>query len=190
VSVLSAFMRRAQKRANEAEAQVKAEHALRKSEYLLKSMGRMAKVGGWELDLQTMGMLWTEETFRIHEIYPEVCPELDDALEFYAPEARPVLQEAIKQASENGIPYDLVLPFITAKGNRLWVRAMGNAERQEGKTIRLYGTFQDVTDHKRLQEAQAATIQLLRICNGATDKAALTHELTRIFQQITGCEAI
>jgi PAS domain S-box-containing protein len=163
---------------------------LRKSEDLLKSIGRMAKVGGWELDLQTMGMIWTEETYRIHEIYPEVCPELDEAIEFYAPEARPVLQGAIKQASEEGIPYDLELPFITAKGNRRWVRAMGNAERQDGKTTRLYGTFQDVTELKRLQEVQDATIELLRVCNGATDKVSLIHELTRIFQQITGCEAI
>ena len=190
LSVLCCLIRRAQQRSAEAEAEMKVEEAQRKSEDLLKSIGRMAKVGGWELDLQTMGMLWTEETYRIHEIYPEVCPELDKAIEFYAPEARPILQEAIKQASEEGIPYDLELPFITAKGNRLWVRAMGNAERKDGKIIRLYGSFQDVTEHKRLQEAQDATIELLRICNEATDRVVLIHELTRIFQQITGCEAI
>ena len=190
LSALSTLMRSAQRRTVEAESQVKAERALRKSEDLLKSMGRMAKVGGWELDLQTMGMLWTEETYRIHEIYPEVCPELDKAIEFYAPEARPILQEAIRQASEEGIPYDLELPFITAKGNRLWVRAMGNAERRDGKITRLYGTFQDITERRRLQEAQDANIELLRICNGATDKVALIHDLTCIFQQISGCEAI
>jgi PAS domain S-box-containing protein len=190
LSILSALMRRAQQRAVEAEVRVKAEQALLKSEDLLKSIGRVAKVGGWELDLQTMDMIWTEETYRIHELYPEVCPELDEAIEFYAPEARPVLQEALKRVSEEGIPYDLELPFITAKGNRLWVRAMGNAERKDGKVIRLYGTFQDVTEHKRLQEAQADTIELLRICNGATDKVALIRDLTRIFQQFTGCEAI
>jgi PAS domain S-box-containing protein len=197
LSGLICLVRRYQQRAAVAEANVRmaaereqAGKDLSKREDLLESIGRMAKVGGWELDLQSMQMIWTEETYRIHEIDTGICPELDQAIEFYAPEVRPILKEALKNASEEGIPYDLELPFVTSKGNRLWVRAMGNAERLDGKITRLYGSFQDITERRLLQEAQAATIELLRICNGATDKVALIHELTLVFQKLTECEAI
>ena len=43
------------------------ERRLHESEAFLDRTGRIARVGGWEIDLATMSMYWTDETFRIHE---------------------------------------------------------------------------------------------------------------------------
>jgi PAS domain S-box-containing protein len=37
----------------------------------------------------------------------------------------------------------------TAKGRRIWVRMLGNAQLTDGKPVRLYGTFQDIDAQKR-----------------------------------------
>ncbi|MBF8284339.1 MAG: multi-sensor signal transduction histidine kinase [Anaerolineales bacterium] len=144
------------------EAHAQAEEALWRSEELLRQTNRMAKVGGWELELTTMTPRWSEETYRIHEVDPSVQPDLEGAINFYAPEARPVITAAVQKAIAEGASYDLELPFITATGKRLWVRAQGHAEFQDGKCTRLSGTFQDITERKQVQEALAASERRFR----------------------------
>jgi PAS domain S-box-containing protein len=130
-----------------------ADQALQRSEALLAETQRMARVGGWELNVETSEVVWTEEVYRIHEVPTDFQPVLEQALAFYDPEDRSVLEGAIQRASETGEPWDLELRFITAKGNRLWVRAIGKAERQDGRVVRLSGTFQDITERKQAEQA-------------------------------------
>ncbi len=130
-----------------------AEETIRRNEALLLQTSKMAKIGGWELDLQSMKLLWSQETYRIHEADPSFQPDLEKAINFYAPEARPIIKEAVRRASEEGTPYDLELPFITAKGRHIWVRAIGQTEFRDGKCVRLFGAFQDITERKQTEEA-------------------------------------
>jgi len=106
----------------------------------------MAGVGGWSLNIETNEIHWTEEVYRIHEVEPGVKLSVEEAVEFYAPEARDEIREVIARSMETGEPWDVVLPFDTAKGRRIWVRAMGRAQYRDGKPIYLYGAFQDVTE--------------------------------------------
>ncbi|MGD8466024.1 MAG: PAS domain S-box protein, partial [Anaerolineae bacterium] len=130
-----------------------AEEAVRKSETLLRETGRMAKVGGWELDPKDNSVAWTEEVYRIHEVPSDFQPNLESALSFYAPEDRPILEQAIGRAADTGEPWDLELGFITAKGKHLWVRAIGKAEHEDDGLVKLSGTFQDITERKQAEEA-------------------------------------
>ena len=130
----------------------RAEDALRRSEALLLQTGTMAKIGGWELDLQTMTLHWSPETYRIYEIDPSLSPTLENAIHFYAPEVQPVIREAVQRAIEEGRSYDLELPFVTAKGNALWIRTIGQPEFNDDNCVRLFGTFQDITRRKRAEE--------------------------------------
>ncbi len=131
----------------------RAEEALRRSEEMLRETGRMARLGGWELNLKTMALTWSAETYRIHEVEHHIHPRLEDGINFYAPEVRPILQESLDKAINQGLAFDLELPFITAKGNHLWVRSIGNPGKVNGKTMRLYGVFQDITERKLAEEA-------------------------------------
>ena len=115
---------------------------------VLRRAAQIAKIGGWELDLETMQPAWSKEVYAIHEVEPGRSPTLTEAINFYHPNSRPVIEAAVEQAIKNGTPYDLELQFITARGRHLWVRAMGEADRVDGKTTRLFGTFQDITERK------------------------------------------
>ena len=126
-----------------------AEIALRRSEELLNQTQQIAKVGGWELDLGTGELIWTQHTREIHEVPEDYVPNLANALDFYAPEHRSIIQRAV----ERGFPYDLELMLITAGGRRIWVRTMAQAEMMNEQVVRLYGTFQDITERKEAEMA-------------------------------------
>ncbi len=125
-----------------------AQKELEESEKLLARTGEVAGIGGWELDLATMLPRWTTQTRKIHEVAEDYFPPLGGALSFYTPDARPVIKQAIQDAIDRGKSWDLELPFVTAKGNPIWVRVMGQAEVVDGKTVRLVGTFQNITKRK------------------------------------------
>ena len=125
-----------------------AEASLAQKSELLDRTGTLAKVGGWELELATMKLTWTRETFRISEVDTDTEPPLNEAINFYPPEARPTIESAVRAAIETATPYDLELPIVTAKGHNRWVRTQGFAELRNGKVTRIYGTFQDITARK------------------------------------------
>lgn len=124
----------------------------RKSEAFLHATGRMARVGGWELDAITHAVSWTEETYRIHELPLEYQPPLEDAINFFHPDDRERLRHAIRRALEHGDPYDLELRFITATGKQLWVRTMCEPILHAGTVVKLHGTFQDIDEYKQAQK--------------------------------------
>ncbi len=125
---------------------------LERSQQLLEATGHTARVGGWELDVETNALRWTRQTFRIHELSEDQQPDLDHALDFYPDEDRDRLATAVERAMEFGEPYDLEVRFITAKGRKLWTRAICNPQLKDGKTVKLVGTFQDITERKLAEE--------------------------------------
>ena len=133
------------------------ESLVRRSEQLLNRTGAIADVGGWELDLLTGELAWSAQTRRIHGVADDYRPRLDEAINFYAPEARPVIEAAVSRSMKDGEAWDLELPFIRASGDRIWVRAVGYAEIVEGKPVRLLGAFQNITQRvAQRQELEAA----------------------------------
>ncbi|MBO6509829.1 MAG: PAS-domain containing protein [Roseibium sp.] len=120
---------------------------------LLEEIATVSGVGGWELDLETGELNWTEKTREIHEVSEDYEPSVEHAINFYAPESRETISAAVGEAIEKRVDWDLELPFITAKGRRIWVRAAGRPIVIDGEVKRLIGAFQDITDRKQSEEA-------------------------------------
>jgi len=131
----------------------RAEEQLKESETLLNEVGAMAHVGGWELDARTKAVRWTKETYRIHDISEDEKFDLSKAVLFFDLPDRSILEAALQRCMEMGEPFDLELPFTSAKGRHLWTRAMGRAISVDGEVVKLEGTFQDITERKRAEDA-------------------------------------
>jgi len=129
------------------------EERLRKSEELLNATGALARVGGWVVEIPSGQISWSEQTCLIHGVEPGYQPRLDEAIEFYAPEARPTIEAAVARAMKDGQGWDLELPFVQRGGQRIWVRAVGHAEFEDGIPVRLLGAFQDVTESVQAKHA-------------------------------------
>lgn len=129
------------------------EKRLKKNQHLLNETANLAGIGGWEFDFKTSKLTWTQETYHIHDIDPaDEVPNIDDAIDFYAPEARPIITEAFDALVREGKSYDLELPFVTAKGRNIWVRAVGKALFDGDKLTHVYGVFQDITHQRAMKE--------------------------------------
>ncbi|MBN2344582.1 MAG: PAS domain S-box protein [Deltaproteobacteria bacterium] len=154
------------------------EQSLRLNEEILSITGQMAKIGGWELYPETMDLTWTDETYRIHEVSKDVKPPLQDAINFWHPEDRPILTKAIQQALEKGIPYDLELRFITATGKNLHARTKCHPVLHNGKTVKLQGFFQDITETKHAQLALAEEKERLMVTLQSIGDGVITTDTT------------
>jgi len=117
-----------------------------KNEKLLAETGALADVGGWEYDLVSSRLHWTDQTCCIHGLPVGYQPSLTEAIEFYAPEAKPVIEAAVNHAIETGQGWDLELPLVRADGKTIWVRSVGHLEYDQNKPTRLYGAFHNVTN--------------------------------------------
>jgi PAS domain S-box-containing protein len=126
---------------------------LRKSEEFLDRIGRIAGIGGWEVNLITKKVTWSPETYRIHGLPLDYIPTIEAGLERYAPEARPTIIAAVTAAASGGPGWDLELPLDREDGRRIWVRVLGAADFHNGKPVRLIGAFQDITDRVAEREA-------------------------------------
>ncbi len=110
-------------------------------------------VGSWSYFPGQPEVWWSEQTYRTHEMPLGSPITVAAAIAFYAPEAQPILVECMHQTLEKQIPFDLELPLRSAKGKNLWVRAQGSALVQDGKTVQVLGTFQDITALHTAEEA-------------------------------------
>ncbi len=128
------------------------EEALRASQSFLDRTGRVGGVGGWEVDLRSSAVTWSQQTRVIHEVDGDYLPTLDRALGFYARDARPQIEAAMARAEHHGTPWDLELPFITARGRPIWVRVVGEVEFDGDRPVRLLCATQDVTARRALKE--------------------------------------
>lgn len=119
----------------------------------LEKTGEIAKVGGWEVILgDDSGPIWSPEVCRMHEVEEGFQPTLEQAINFYTAESRPVIEQAVQDCIENQRPWDVEATIKTAKGNLRRVRAAGEPEVVDGKCVRLWGTFQDITDNDRVKK--------------------------------------
>ena len=131
----------------------KAEEASNANYSLLQTAGRTAKFGGWKLSLSKKKVIWSDEVAAIHEMPAGYSPTFEEVVNFYAPEWRDTIINAIKSCTELGTPFDEELELITAKGNRIWVRSIGEAVRdKKGNITKIRGSFQDITEHKQTEQ--------------------------------------
>lgn len=137
------------------------ESQLRSANKFLERAERLSGVGGWEADLKTKKVTWTEQNCRIYDLPPGYQPAFDEHLRHFDGDARRQMAETVQNALQTGEPWDLQLPMVTAAGRPVWVRSVGVAEFEHGKPRRLVGALQDVTTQKSAQDQLRAANALL-----------------------------
>lgn len=128
------------------------ELAIVRSQEMLCRTGALASVGGWELVLESGQLIWSEQTYRIHEREPSTPVALEEAIAHYQPEGQAFVRAAMAAAIGEGRSWDMELPLTTARGRPCWVRTQGQALVEGGKVVRLVGALHDITGQHEAQE--------------------------------------
>lgn len=118
---------------------------------LSEEIQRIAKLGAWEFDVASREIFWTDEIYYLHDTTPEEFNPTDAFISFFTPESQVVISTAIDEAITIGKSYDLELQMHTTKGRLIDVRTTCQVTQLNGKTIKLTGAFQDITERKQFE---------------------------------------
>ncbi len=158
-------------------------HQLLRSEAFLEQTNTLARVGGWELALETNTLSWTRETHLIHGVPEDFDPNVGAALSFYPEPGHAQLQAAIAACAADGSPIDLTLRAITAAGERSWLHIVGQRV-EDAAGARLIGAIQDVTEQRSavdaLAQSEARYRRLFQHSLGLICTHTLSGEITSV----------
>ena len=119
---------------------------------LLEAMSKQGQIGAWEINLENQTMYWSDEVKVIHEVPDGFEPSIDTAINFYKPgEHRDKISTLFECAVTLGESWSVELIILTYTGKERWVKSMGQAEFKDGKCVRVFGSFQSIDAHKRLE---------------------------------------
>jgi PAS domain S-box-containing protein len=123
---------------------------IKKDKLFILESSRVARVGGWEIDIKSFTNNWSEITKEIHEVPVDYVPNIETGINFYKEgESRETIARVVERAINYGEPFDVELQIITAKGREVWVRVIGKADFSNPDKKRIYGIFQDIDEIKK-----------------------------------------
>lgn len=115
---------------------------------ILEQTNKVASVGGWEVNLKTNKIFWSDSTKKIHRVPEQYTPDLDSAIAFYEEKSKPRIEQLFLRAVEKGLPYDEELRLKRHDGSLIWVRVKGIPEFEDGVCVRVFGIIQDIDQSK------------------------------------------
>lgn len=141
------------------------------------------QIGLWELDIRTGQTVWSDLVYAIHEVSLDFDHNKNKGIEFYHPDYRGIISEALERCILYDERFDVSCLLITAKGNRRWVRATG---RRLGDKI--LGSFQDISAFKENELKFKAILNSTFSFIGFLDKQGLLLEVNDTALQTAGLE--
>jgi two-component system sensor histidine kinase/response regulator len=169
--------------AGSASSDTDAGQELRRSQVLRQIVGRIAKIGGWELDLATNERIWSEDARQIFELSAGAPLDIEAVYAMHDADSRQQILQAVEAARDHGRSWDMTLPATTPSGRRIWVRSIGVPEFEGGKAVRISGAVQDVTDVRATEESRTELLERLALATstagiGIFDWNAVTRSRT------------
>lgn len=142
---------------------VETEKALARSKVVMEQSSKLARVGGWDLDLVNQKLYWTSMTREIHEVPDDYEPDFKTGINFYKEGAsRDFMIADMTAAIQHGAPLGIAeVELVTARDRTIWVRCVGEVIRKDGQAVRVFGSIQDIDEQKRVELKLEQSLHLL-----------------------------
>ena len=133
----------------------RAEEELKQSESELAEAQRLAHIGSWNWDLRTDVMTWSDEHYRIFGVQrSDIDVNCEDVVfDFIHPDDRETVRGVVAKTRKAGEPFNFYYRIIRHDGEERIIQSSGSIETDEtGQPIRMFGTAQDVTERRRIEQ--------------------------------------
>ncbi len=161
-------------------------NTLQRQKKLLSDALMIAHLGSWELDHTTNQATWSKEIYSIFELSPDTSTSTTRSfLKVVHPDDREMVKSLFLLSVKDKKPYDMEHRIITRNGTNKWLRQVGDTDYDEaGKPACSYGTVNDITDHKMMEQTLASLQQsherYQSLVDDIGDKFVIfSHEMTR-----------
>nr|WP_299000807.1 PAS domain-containing sensor histidine kinase [uncultured Allomuricauda sp.] len=139
---------------------------LEQTKELFQATTEINNIGSWEYNIETEKLSWCKMTKQIHEVPEDYEPNVSEAIEFYKQGySRNKISMLFHKILQEGASFNERLQIVTQKGEEKWVAAGGKAIKKEGKTLKIFGTFQDINQQviaeKRTKESERLLTTLI-----------------------------
>ncbi|MDQ1161618.1 signal transduction histidine kinase/CheY-like chemotaxis protein/CHASE3 domain sensor protein [Chryseobacterium sp. SORGH_AS 447] len=128
----------------------KLEKDLFNTKEMLEETSAVAQVGGWEANLKTRKLSWSQCTREIHKTENSYQPTFENALEFYKGKSGERIKYLFNRAVKQGISFDEELQLLRNDGVTIWVRIKGVPEFEGEVCNRVFGIIQDIDAFKKM----------------------------------------
>ena len=143
----------------------------------------MAKIGVWEFDLIANELRWTDAIYDLFEIPLGKPTDRAAVVQLYHEDSRAKMELLRADAIRTGGSFSLDIEITTAKGKHRWLHLTADVEQENGQSVRIFGTKQDITERKAAQEQVRLLQKELIHSSGrhamSTMAATLAHELNQ-----------
>jgi PAS domain S-box-containing protein len=145
---------------------------LQESKDWLEEAQRVAHLGYWVWDLETNQVIWSEETYRIFGLVPK-GGSFDVAVvrEMTHPDDREAVFATAKKAIDTETRADCEHRLFRPDGEMRVVHSLGDVRKNSQGRIQMFGTTQDITDRKRVEEDRQALSNALQESNARLEEA-------------------
>jgi PAS domain S-box-containing protein len=119
---------------------------------VLHMAAQVGHLGAWAFDSGGETLFWSEEVCAMLEVRQGFTPTVQEAMAFVAPDSRERMRAVLATCMKTGSPFDVEAQFVTARGRRIWVRMLCEAQWDaQGKVRRLQGALQDISQMRQAQ---------------------------------------
>ena len=128
----------------------------------LLEIERAGKIGHWFLDEAAQTTAWSAQMFELAGIPPKPALSVEEAQAFLHPEDIAAFLAACRQAIATRTTARVEARWVWTDGETRWVQnELTPKHDADGKYLGLFGTAQDVSDHKRAEQQLIDAIEAI-----------------------------
>lgn len=163
------------------------EEILKQNEAFLNDTGKITQIGGWNFDIRNGKFAWTQQVYDIFELPPDTSASYRRTLQMFGQDTHE-LASHFNHLMTTGESFTLDVKVTVLSGKQKWIRVIGNADMSETPVARIFGSFQDISTQKDVEERLHHVSEMAIAATKAKSEflANMSHEIRTPLHGILG----